>query len=325
MIARLRHIPTIAAVGVLLLLYLACAIQYPAFREPGTLRNVLIGASITGIVSIGMTFVIISGGIDLSVGSILGFTSILISVLVSHHWHPILAWSVALGAGALAGAASGAIIHVFRIPAFIVTLGAMFLFRGLALLVSEDSVSINHPLYNSFDMRSLAVRSLDPIPPIVILFGAAALVAWILSRWTRFGRTSYAIGAREHSARLMGLPVASTRIRIYAFSGACAALAGIATTMHTGAGDAGAGHLAELDAIAAVVIGGTPLSGGIGTIPGTLAGVLITSLIQELITFSGVTNSWWSRITIGALLLLFILLQRLVQARAQRFMQGDRA
>jgi len=308
-----RHLPTAAAWIVLALLYVVAAIREPAFLDYYTLRNVVAGASILGIIGVGMTFVIISGGIDLSVGAIIGCTSILIAVLVDDGWHPIPAWLAAILLGSAGGALSGTIIHAFRLPPFIVTLGAMFLFRGAALLLSERSISITHPLY-----ERLGTLGAGPVPPVVILLAIVVLTGWALSRWTRFGRTTYAIGGRETSARLMGLPVASTKIRVYAFSGCCAAIAGIATTMYTLAGKAGAGELAELDAIAAVVIGGTPLTGGVGTVPGTLAGALIASLIQELITFAGVPNSWWTRIAVGALLLAFILLQRLIQSRAER-------
>lgn len=309
----IRNIPTLAAFAVLVGLYVVCAILYPSFRDPWTARNVVAGASVLGLISIGMTFVIISGGIDLSVGAVIGFTGILVGVLVREGWHPVLAWSAALALGTLGGAGSGTIIQVFRLPPFIVTLGAMFFFRGVGLLISEQSVSIRHPLYTR-----LGAMGAGPVPPVVVILAIVAALAWVASRWTRFGRTTYAIGGSESSARLMGLPVASTKVRVYAVSGGCAALAGVASTLYTMAGNASAGQLAELDAIAAVVIGGAPLAGGAGSIPGTLAGVMITSVIQELITVAGVPNSWWSRIAIGALLLGFILLQRLVQARAER-------
>jgi simple sugar transport system permease protein len=315
-----KNIPTLAAFAVLIILYAACAIRYDFFRDYDTFRNILIGASIVGIAAIGMTFVIISGGIDLSVGAIIGFTSILIGVLVTSGVHPYLTWAIAIAIATLGGACSGAIIHVFKLPPFIVTLGAMFFFRGCALLVSAESQPIDHRIYDR-----LGILGIGNFPPLIILFLTVALAGWFVSRSTRFGRTTYAIGGRETSARLMGLPVASTKIRVYALSGACAAIAGIATTMNTPTGYAKAGEFAELDAIAGVVIGGTPLSGGIGSIPGTVAGVLITSLIQELIIFFGVPNSWWVKIAIGALLLTFILLQRLIQSRAERLTQSDRA
>lgn len=308
-----RLLPPLAAWIVLLLFYVFAGLRDPDFFGYYTARNIVAGAAVLGILAVGMNLVILSGGIDLSVGAIVGFTSILIAVLLEQGWSPPVAWAVALAFGAGIGVVNGGIIHLFGLPPFIVTLGAMFVVRGSALLISERSVAITHPLY-----ERLGLAGAGDFPPVVFILVAVVVFGWAISRWTRFGRTVYALGSRESSARLMGLPVASTRLRVYAFSGLCAAIAGIALTIATQSGRATEGQLAELDAIAAVVIGGTPLTGGVGVVPGALAGALIASLIQEVITFIGVSNSWWTRIAVGGLLLAFILLQRIIHARADR-------
>ncbi|MCW5776130.1 MAG: hypothetical protein KIS87_06805 [Phycisphaeraceae bacterium] len=305
-----QDVPLAATVGVLLALFAACAIAFPGFLSPGVARNLLVGNAALGLVCIGMTFVIISGGIDLSVGAAIGFSSILIASLVQQGWHPMPAFGLALTVGAAGGATMGTLIHRFALPPFLVTLAGMFLYRGGALMVSERSITIRHPLH-----RTLAEWGSGPVPPAVVMFVVAAGAGFVVARWTRFGRDVYALGGGEESARLMGVRVAGVKVRVYAISGLCAALAGVAMTLATGAGNATAGHLAELDAIAAVVIGGTPLSGGAGSMVGTVAGVLIFGLIQEAMPRAGVTNSWWFRIAVGGLLLGFVLLQRGLEGR----------
>jgi len=300
-----QHAPLAATVGVLIALFAACAIAFPGFLSPGVARNLLVGNAVLGLVCVGMTFVIISGGIDLSVGAAIGFASILVASLVQQGWHPLPAFGVALAIGTAGGAATGALIHRFALPPFLVTLAGMFCYRGCALMVSERSITIRHPFH-----RTLSEWASGPVPPAVVLFVVVALAGWIVARWTRFGRDAHALGGGEESARLMGVRVGRVKVSVYAISGLCAALAGVAATLTTGAGNATAGHLYELDAIAAVVIGGTPLAGGAGSILGTVAGVLIFGLIQEAMPHAGVTNSWWFRIAVGGLLLAFVLLQR---------------
>ncbi|HRQ72984.1 MAG TPA: hypothetical protein PLU35_08150 [Phycisphaerales bacterium] len=308
-----QDVPLAATVGVLLALFAACAVAFPGFLSPGVARNLLVGNAVLGLVCVGMTFVIISGGIDLSVGAAIGFSGILIASLVQQGWHPLPTFGVALAIGTAGGAAMGTLIHGFALPPFLVTLAGMFLYRGGALMVSERSITIRHPFHRTF-----AEWGSGTVPPAVVMFIAAAAAGFVVARCTRFGRDVYALGGGEESARLMGVRVAGVKVRVYAISGLCAALAGVAMTLATGAGNATAGHLAELDAIAAVVIGGTPLSGGAGSMVGTVAGVLIFGLIQEAMPRAGVTNSWWFRIAVGGLLLGFVLLQRGVEGRRGR-------
>jgi simple sugar transport system permease protein len=215
---------------------------------------------------------------------------------------------VVLAVGGLGGALMGWIIHWFRLPPFLVTLGGMFLARGLALaLTGEKRLGLSGvPLYEQ--LSSYALLGL-PFPALVFLVALAAVA--LLAGWTRFGRTVYALGGNEQSALLMGLAVGRTKVLVYALSGLLAATAGVVHALANGAGDAAVGSMFELDAIAAVVIGGTLLSGGVGSVLGTFLGLLILAVIQTAIYFEGTLSSWWTKIVIGALLLGFILLQRL--------------
>ena len=264
-----------------------------------------------------MTFVILAGGIDLSVGSVVALTTMVTAALVEHrHWPPALVMPLALAGGAAFGAAQGWLIHRFRLQPFIVTLAGMFLARGLCYVISIDSISITDPTFTAIAQARL------PLPGgVAISVGAVVallvfVAALFVAHGTAFGRNVYAIGGSEHSALLMGLPVRATVVGVYALSGFCAAVGGMLFTFYMLSGYGLHAQGMELDAIASVVIGGTLLAGGVGMVAGTLCGVLMLGLIQTLITFDGTLSAWWTRIVIGALLLAFCLLQRLTQRGA---------
>jgi simple sugar transport system permease protein len=309
-----RHVPVVATIAVWLLLVAAASVRYEGFLAWPVFLNLLRDNAFLGICAVGMTFVILSGGIDLSVGAMIGFTSILVASLISDHgWPAGLAISAALTGGLAFGAGMGAIIAFIELPPFLVTLAAMFLVRGLGQVISLETLAIGGPFYSALD--DFGYRFF----PVTALLFLATLVAGIyVAHQTRFGRAVYAIGGNEHSALLMGVPVKWTKVRIYALSGLCSALAGVAYTLYTSSGNANAGTMLELDAIAAVVIGGTPLTGGVGYVLGTLVGVLILGTIQTIITFEGTLSSWWTKIAIGVLLLTFIVLQKVLQQRVGR-------
>jgi simple sugar transport system permease protein len=311
-IAR-THIPLLTTVTVFVLLYATASLRYPGFLSWPVFRNLFADNAFLGLAAIGMTFVILAGGIDLSVGAMIGFTSILIAKLSAQQVHPMLAITVAVILGTGLGAGMGALIRFMALPAFLVTLAGMFFIRGLGFVISLKSVTIKHPCYAAMSDFSLQV-----FPVVTGLFLIALAAAIYLAHYTRFGRNVYAIGGNEPSALLMGLPVGCTKVSLYAMSGFCSSLAGVAYTFYTSSGDASAGTMLELDAIAAVVIGGTLLSGGVGYVFGTLIGVLILGLIQTIITFEGTLSSWWTKIAIGMLLMAFILIQRVLQYRAAR-------
>ena len=308
-----QKIPFLATLVVCVLLYVAAGMLYEAFFSPGVLVNLVNDSAFLGVVAIGMTFVILSGGIDLSFGSIIACTGIAIAALVTKlHWHPALAIGVVLVCGVVVGTAMGSLIHFFALPPFLVTLGGLFFFRGLALVISDRSISIDHPFF--YDLASVGLPLGEyrlPLPALVFL--GLLLIAILVALFTRFGRNVYAVGGSEPSAVLMGLPVARTKVGVYALSGFCATLGGVVFALYKGSGNAIDAVGLELDAIAAVVVGGTLLTGGVGYVAGTLLGILIFAIIQTAIMFDGTLNSWWTPIVVGALLLAFILLQKLLQ------------
>ena len=228
-------------------------------------------------------------------------------------WNPALACGVALAAGAILGIVQGALIHFFDLPPFLVTLGGLFLCRGVGLLISRESVAISNPTYVRLSSWALSLGGLASFPLVGVLFVSLLCIVSYVTAFRPIGRYVYAVGGNEQSASLMGLPVARTKIGVYALCGFCSALAGLAATLYTSSGNALTGSGLELDAIAAVVVGGTLLSGGVGGPIGTLVGVLIFGVIQSAIAFEGTLSSWWARIAIGILLLGFILLQKLLQ------------
>lgn len=305
--------PLVATTVIFLAVYALSALQYPSIMSWRVVGNLLTDNAFLGIAAVGMTFVILSGGIDLSVGAVIAFTGVLIAVLVG--WaglHPLVAFAVALVASAAFGAAQGAAIHFLRVPAFIVTLAGMFLARGAASVITQDSVPIEHPFYRTVASTYLSVGSGGRISLVGGLMLAVFVVFALIAHRTRFGSYVYALGGNATSASLMGVPVARTTILIYTLSSALAGLSGIVFSLYTSAGYPLAAIGVELDAISAVVIGGTLLTGGYGFVLGSLVGVMLQGLVQTYIIFDGTLSSWWTKIVIGGLLFLFILLQRLV-------------
>jgi len=313
-----RHYPLLVTAGVLIGLFAAASILYRGFFSLRVATNLFSDNAFLGIAAVGMTFVILSGGIDLSVGAVAAFSGILVAVLVAHGQHPVTAMAIALVAGVCFGTAMGALIHFYELPPFLVTLGGMFFARGLAFMVSMESVGIQHAFYLRISETGLRLTDHVLLPVTALAFLLVFGTGLFVAHFTCFGRAVYAIGGNEESALLMGLPVGGTRIGVYALNGACSALAGIVATVYMGSGNPAMGFGLELDAIAAVVIGGTLLTGGVGSVAGTLAGVLIFGTIQSALVFDGRLNSWWLRIVIGALLLLFICVQRLISVGAKR-------
>ena len=290
----------------------AGGILYDGFLSPQVFLNLLVDNAFLCIVAVGMTFVILSGGIDLSVGAVVAFSTVLLAQLVQRHgWHPLAAIALVLALGAGFGALMGVLIRRFRLQPFVVTLAGMFMARGLATLISVDSIDIDHPFMTSVAYLRIPVGGGNTLSMGAVIALLAVAAGALLAGTTRFGRTVYAIGGNETAARLMGLPVDAAAIKVYALSGFCAALAGVVYTFYMLSGYSQHAAGLELDAIAAVVIGGTLLSGGSGYVAGTLAGVLVLGVIQTLISFDGELSSWWTRIAIGALLLVFCLLQQL--------------
>jgi simple sugar transport system permease protein len=306
-----RQIPLATTTAIAWLLYLLAGLK---FREQhwfsgSLILNLFVDNGVLGIVAVGMTFVILSGGIDLSVGSTVAFTGVYSAKLLAHGVPPAVVIVSALVIGTALGATQGWLVQSFELPPFLVTLAGMFLMRGLALVVSTAQIPIENHWY-----QHVAAWS---VKPSAVAFLAVFLVALYVAHFTPFGRNVYALGGNEQSGLLMGLPMARTKVGVYALSGFCAALAGVTATFYFLSGDSTHASGMELDAIAAVVIGGTLLTGGVGYVAGTLVGVVILGLILDIVGFANI-NSWWTRIGIGLLLLTFILLQRGMQRRAER-------
>lgn len=311
-----RNVPFVATVLVCAAMYGVASVWFEGFASWRVLILFFSENAFVGIVAIGMTFVILSGGIDLSVGSVVALITIVLGILIQEqHMNPLLAIVAALLIATALGTGMGALIHFFDLPPFLITLAGMFLARGLALLLREESIAIEGQLDALVSRLTIPLWGDLELPATAVIFLAAFAVAVVIAHWTPLGRNIYAIGGNEQSARLMGLPVARTKVAVYAVSGLCAGLAGVVNVLYTSSGYANAGIGLELDAIAAVVIGGTLLSGGVGYMAGTLVGIITFGIIQTAIQFQGTLSTWWARIVIGLLLLGFILLQKIVQAK----------
>ena len=311
--------PLFATTAIFILAYLMAVAQFPSMLSTRVVGNLLTDNAFLGIVAVGMTFVILSGGIDLSVGAVIGFTTVLIAVLIMWAgFHPLAAFAVALIVAAAFGAAMGAAIHYLRVPSFIVTLAGMFLARGAASVLSPDSIGIKHDFYSAVSKAYILLPGGGRLTTIAILMLLVFIFGIVLAHRTRFGACVYAIGGSETSAALMGVPVARTTILIYTLSSTLAGLAGVVFSLYTSAGYSLNALGMELDAIAAVVIGGTLLTGGYGLVAGTFIGVMLQGLVQTYIVFDGTLSSWWTKIVIGGLLFMFIVLQRLIFSTSAR-------
>lgn len=318
-----RNLPFLTTLTIFVIAYILCVLQYPAILSTRVIGNLLTDNAFLGIAAVGMTFVILSGGIDLSIGSVIAFTSVFVAVMVgTYEVHPLLAFAMVLAISTLFGCLMGAMIRFLSIPPFVVTLAGMFLARGAAYLISTQSVPISHPFIDAiqgFYLRFPAGGRLTALAMIMLVVFAVGML--IASR-TLFGANIYALGGNPQSAELMGVPTGRTTIGIYALSGFLSGLSGIVYTLYTSSGYSLATVGVELDAIAAVVIGGTLLTGGTGLVAGTFIGLLIQGLIQTYIVFDGTLSSWWTKIVIGVLLFVFIVLQRAIIWYSNRRLTG---
>ncbi|KRA06057.1 ABC transporter permease [Rhizobium sp. Root564] len=308
-----RNLPFFTTLAIFIIAYALCVSQYPGILSTRVIGNLLTDNAFLGIAAVGMTFVILSGGIDLSIGSVIAFSSVFVAVLVNGYGvHPLVAFAAVLVIATIFGSLMGAMIRFLAIPPFVVTLAGMFLARGAAYLMSTDSVPISHPVIDAIQGFYIRVPGGGRLTALAILMLIVFAVGILVAARTRFGANVYALGGNQQSAELMGVPVAKTTIGIYALSGFLSGLAGIVYTLYTSSGYSLATVGVELDAIAAVVIGGTLLTGGTGLVAGTFIGLMIQGLIQTYIVFDGTLSSWWTKIVIGILLFIFIVLQRTI-------------
>ncbi|HYW82438.1 MAG TPA: galactofuranose ABC transporter, permease protein YjfF [Spirochaetia bacterium] len=315
-LASSRNLPVLVTLVLFLAMFGLGSVAFPGFFSVQNFLNLFIDNAYLLILAVGMTFVIISGGIDLSVGSMLALSGMVsASLLEKAHMSPLFVIPIVLLMGTAMGLFMGYLIQTFDLPPFIITLAGLYLARGMCYVVSLFTIAVQNPFFQAVAHAQVNITSTAFLSPGAVIAIGVVLVGFFVARFTKFGRTVYAIGGSEQSALLMGLPVARTKIAIYALSGFCAALGGIVFTFYTLSGYGLNGSGMELDTIASVVIGGTLLTGGVGNLFGTVLGVLVYGIIQVLIVFQGTLNSWWTRIVIGFLVFVFCLLQRLFEAR----------
>ncbi|GIJ20678.1 sugar ABC transporter permease [Micromonospora lutea] len=307
--------PVLATLALLLVMYGIGVSQYRAFSNIQVIFNVFIDNGFLLVIAVGMTFVILTGGIDLSVGSVAAMTAMVSAWLLQSGLPALLVLVIALLIGPTLGFLMGCAIHFFDIQPFIVTLAGMFFARGMCTFISNASIPITDGFWTTMSQHRIGDPRGNFVSISVLIAFAVVLIAAYVLAYTRLGRNVYAIGGNPQSALLMGLPLGRTRIAVYTISGLCAAIGGILLSFYTLSGAPLIAIGMELDVIAAVVIGGTVLTGGSGYIFGTVLGVLVLGVIQTLITFDGSLNSWWTKIVIGGLLFAFILLQRLIGIR----------
>jgi ribose/xylose/arabinose/galactoside ABC-type transport system permease subunit len=318
----LRHGSLLLTFVVFVLVYFIGSRLYPAMQKPQVFFNLFINDASLLLVSIGMTMVILSGGggIDLSVGGVIALVSTASAALLRSGVSPYLVIPLMIVLGIALGGVMGWIIQYLKVQPFIATLMGLFFARGMAYIISLTSVTITNDVYKTWALTPIPIPFISKayIYPTTLVGPIMLLVAVYLSFFTRFGRTIYAMGNNEQSALLMGLSVARTKVTVYAFSGFCSALAGIVFSMSLLAGYGQFATGMELDSIAAVVIGGTSLSGGVGNVIGTLFGVLIHGTIVSVLQFNGTLSSWWTRIGVGVLTLIAIGIQSIFSFRAKR-------
>ena len=305
-----RYLPILATIVVFVALFLTGGGLYKHFLSTLVLGHLLADNAFIIIAAIGATFVIISGGIDLSIGSMIGFVGVVMAYLDSLGWHPLASAVVMILFGILYGACVGFIIDFCDIQPFIITLAGLFLLRGSCFMVSLDSVPLKHPFLADFADWKILLPGDGFLGSSALIMLVVLGVGMVIAHFTRFGTNVYAIGGDRASAALMGVPIRRTTVMIYALGGFYSALGGVIYALYTASGYPRAGVGNELDAIAAVVLGGTLLTGGVGLVVGTLFGGLILGLIATIIDFDGSLTSAWARVVVGLLLFFFIMAQR---------------
>jgi ribose/xylose/arabinose/galactoside ABC-type transport system permease subunit len=310
-----RYMPVVGTFVVLALILVVGGLRYDNFLSMSMLSNLFINNSFLIVLAVGMTFVILTGGIDLSVGAVLALSAVSAAFLFQAGVPAAVTIPLVVLIGSLIGFLMGVMIHVFDVQPFIATLAGMFFARGLCFVIAPESIPISDETFGAIAGWTTWIGGYWRMTTGVVIALVVVAVAFYLLHYTQFGRTVYAIGGGEQSARLMGLPVARTKVLVYVVSGTCAGLGGLLFAMYSRSGYSLTGVAMELDAIAAVVIGGTLLTGGTGFVLGSVLGVLVLGLIQTVITYEGTLSSWWTKIFIGTLLLIFVVLQRVLTVR----------
>lgn len=305
--------------------------QRQGFANVQTFMNMLIDNAALIIAAAGATMVIITGGIDISIGSVIGVVCMMLAymmqVLEMNVWVSI---GIVLVFGLAFGFLQGFLIAYFKIQPFVVTLAGLFFCRGLTAMISVNQIAITSNetflnmatknIYLPFGavVNKHGVKLFPFIHPSVLIALVILLIVWYMLRYTRFGRSVFAIGGNEHSAMLMGLNVRRTKLRVYAINGFLSAMAGFVFCLNTTSGFVEQARGYEIEVIASTVIGGTLLTGGFGTAIGSFFGVLIKAIIETYIRCNGTLSSWWNKIVLAAMLCFVIVLQSIYAAIRRR-------
>jgi ribose transport system permease protein len=302
-------IQRVLAFGALIVLFVIFSLASPNFLQFDNVVGILLATSVNGVLALGVTFVIVTGGIDLSVGTVMTLSAVMAGVFMTNLHLPMLIGILAgLVTGGLAGAVNGLVVARLRIPPFIATLGMLNIAKGLALVISGlKPIYFNDtPEFNRLAMGSLFSGLVDIPNAILVLFGAAIVAGVILSR-TVLGRYAFALGSNEEATRLSGVNVAKWKIAIYALTGLFSGLGGVLIAARLNSAQPALGQGYELDAIAAAVIGGTSLSGGEGSMLGTVIGAFIISTLTNGLRILSVPQEWQTVVT-GAIVILAVYL-----------------
>jgi ribose transport system permease protein len=310
-IGRAGEVRNIGLVVVLLLLAVVGRWTNEGFLDQSNITTILVNSAVFGVISVGMTFVIIGGGIDLSVGAIVALASVWCTTLATQQQGPAVMVLCALLVGAGAGLVNGVLISYGRMVPFIVTLAMLVSARGVAAWMSDKRTQI----LRDQTIREIALTDVLGVPLLVIMMLVVVAVAWVILNRTTFGRRTFAIGGNPEAARLAGIDVRRHTALLYVISGLCCGIAAIMITSRTTTGSSTHGGLYELNAIAAVIIGGTLLAGGRGTLIGTLLGVLVFTTIENIFTLNNLPIEIQDTAK-GVIIVFAVLLQRRTQREA---------
>ncbi len=319
----INNISLLITIVLFVLMFIFGAVRYDSFFSISTFLNLFNDNAYLMIAGIGITFVLITGGIDISISSTIAFTGVFMAFLMERGMPSYAVIPLVLIIGIGIGITQGALVHYYKLQPFIVTLAGQFLMRGLCVVISNESIPITDPFFKKMALGKIKISLGEPkalngkIYYYVLIFVVVLVIATYVLKKTKFGRSIYALGGNEQSAELMGLKVAKTKIGAYAISSFCAALAGVVFSFYTLAGYGLQNMGMELDAISSAVIGGTLLSGGVGTVIGTTVGAMIQGIIQTIVTYENL-NTWWTKVTIAGLLCFFIVIQRVIAVRADK-------
>ena len=298
-------------------MYIAGIIMFGGrgFAKVQNFLNLFISNAGLIVVATGMTIVMITGGIDISVGSVVAMVCMMLAWMMERgNIGAFPAILIVLATGCIFGLVQGFLVAYLKIQPFIVTLAGMFFARGMTSIISQEMISITNKTFTGIATFKMYLPFGGYLYPSVIIALVVLAIVFVVLKYTKFGRSIYAIGGNEQSALLLGLNVRRIKLQAYVLDGFLAGLGGLLFCMNTCSGFVEQAKGFEMDAIASSVIGGTLLTGGVGNVIGSLFGVLIKGTIESFITFQGTLSSWWVRITIAALLCFFIVLQSLIAA-----------